>query len=1291
MSSLLRAAVSALCLAIASVALWSPVASADVEIGEGGTEAGQLEQPTGVAVDESNGDVYVAEANNARVSVFEPQGASLRFAKAFGWGVVDGAQKLEVCTSATGCQRGLYGAGAGEFNSSILRVAVDNDQSSPSWHDVYVYDGRNYRVEKFSESGEFILMFGKDVNKTKTEETTTTEAERDVCTAASGDQCQTGAPGTGAGQFAEYGAHVAIDSSGTVWVADKERLEHFEPTGTFVSQIELPGQSTELFAVGAEPGFYTGFTVKEAEKKVEFLPKDEVIERYKFFGGAVVKRGEGGEALFTLDDTFGLDPKHWAVAVDPAGNLFVYDTIFDPVSNEYVCTQTGGNGCQPPVPEGYSGMVEFNASGNEIEQWDVAPGILPKNAIAVDEHAGVVYAVPGEEAYGLIEIPLPPPGPAIREGSESAGAVGSTGATLAAIVSPENHATTYRFQYLSAEAFAQGGYANPSVKETSTAGPLTATFSEAPVSADVGELQPDTTYHFRLVAENECESGRKCVVDGADATFTTKAKASFGLLPIAEPSATSVTPAVLVNPNGQATSVHFQYWIAGQPENATASQTIGSGTEYAVVKESISGLRPGVAYHLRAVAENALGTIAGPEESFTTAGGACPNAAYRTGASAALAECRAYEQVTPAVKNGAPPRAMIATEADGEGLAFYSQLPLPGATAGTISDYVARRTAGAWGTTAITPPTVARATESPVDAPYVVGMTPDLREAVIQTAYPIDPEAQGHREVAPSYEQPSQVYRREADGSFTWVSEPPTLPDLSPWESLFLGASSDLSHIVFATRKPMTAQTQGSSALNLYEYADGKLETVNVAPHTGALLPGGAVLANDGETRGLNYDEPEIGTPFYQSAVSQDGSTVFFVSPKEGTHELYARVGGETREVSVSHLSGDAGQPAPDGAQFIVAAAGGSKVLFYCGDPLAEGAPRGGGIYEYEVASGELRFVGQTAGAFSGEEVIGATPDLSYVYLWGGANTEDVYLLHDGSLTVVGAIGKPEGRYGGEDRQAAMSPDGRHVAFLSGNQITPYQNDGQAAIYEYDAESGATACVSCRPDGAPPANGSPTLYAIQRTGFSAIHPPVVLHDVTNSGAVFFDTEESLVTRDVNQQEDVYEYRDGVIYLISSGTSSAPSALAAISENGDNAFFFTYQSLVPQDTDGGVADIYDARVGGGFPAPTQPVSCASSEECSNPVSTPTTPTAPASALFTGLGNVTINAPATATVTKRQCSRNTLASHGRCVRRPKAKPPAKCVKRRGGGRARSCAKARRALKRRGAPAANRRGGR
>src|SRR6476661_9781161 len=55
--------------------------------------------------------------------------------------------------------------------------------------DIYVGDRSNSRVEKFDAEGNFLLMFGLGVNKTKAEEAGSTEAERNVCVAASGDEC----------------------------------------------------------------------------------------------------------------------------------------------------------------------------------------------------------------------------------------------------------------------------------------------------------------------------------------------------------------------------------------------------------------------------------------------------------------------------------------------------------------------------------------------------------------------------------------------------------------------------------------------------------------------------------------------------------------------------------------------------------------------------------------------------------------------------------------------------------------------------------------------------------------------------------------------------------------------------------------------------------------------------------------------------------------------------------------------------------------------------------------------
>ena len=122
--------------------------------------------------------------------------------------------------------------------------------------------------------------------------------------------------------------------------------------------------------------------------------------------------------------------------------------------------------------------------------------------------------------------------------------------------------------------------------------------------------------------------------------------------------------------------------------------------------------------------------------------------------------------------------------------------------------------------------------------------------------------------------------------------------------------------------------------------------------------------------------------------------------------------------------------------------------------------------------------------------------------------------------------------------------------------------------------------------------------------------------------VFFDTSEALVPSDTNNQMDVYEYEDGRQSLISSGTSPRASTFQGASESGDDVFFQSRQQLVPQDDTGEEARvIYDARVGGGFPAPAAPPPCTTADACRVPVAPlPSVFGAPASATFSGAGNL-----------------------------------------------------------------------
>jgi hypothetical protein len=147
--------------------------------------------------------------------------------------------------------------------------------------------------------------------------------------------------------------------------------------------------------------------------------------------------------------------------------------------------------------------------------------------------------------------------------------------------------------------------------------------------------------------------------------------------------------------------------------------------------------------------------------------------------------------------------------------------------------------------------------------------------------------------------------------------------------------------------------------------------------------------------------------------------------------------------------------------------------------------------------------------------------------------------------------------------------------------------------------------------------------------------------------VFFDTPAELVPADIDGQiapegsrttggvhtsenyslsSDVYEWRrDGVdgcallqgcLALITSGHGGFLNILLGSDRTGENVFFATNESLLPRDNDT-AGDIYDARIGGGFPEPPPAVPC-EGDACFHPVPAPNDPT-PSSEQFHGAGN------------------------------------------------------------------------
>ncbi len=164
----------------------------------------------------------------------------------FGW-EVNKTTGGDICTVASKneCQTGRESSEPGGF-SYAEGVAVDNDPASPEYGDVYVADRGNHRVQVLKPNGQFVLMFGWEVNKTK-DEVTASQAERNVCTAESKNVCQAGVRGAAAGQFGDAGpASVVVSSvNGDVYVADEvlsqngfgERVQEFTAEGAWVLEI----------------------------------------------------------------------------------------------------------------------------------------------------------------------------------------------------------------------------------------------------------------------------------------------------------------------------------------------------------------------------------------------------------------------------------------------------------------------------------------------------------------------------------------------------------------------------------------------------------------------------------------------------------------------------------------------------------------------------------------------------------------------------------------------------------------------------------------------------------------------------------------------------------------------------------------------------------------------------------------------------------------------------------------------------------------------------------------------
>ncbi|MEM7117926.1 MAG: NHL repeat-containing protein, partial [Chloroflexota bacterium] len=201
------------------------VATLPCQTGLFGTEAGQFNQPIDIAAD-SNDNIYVIEEDNQRLQLFDSSG---NFIEARGYGVDDGTNVYQICTSA--CQIGIFGEEAGQF-ARPFAIAIDSNDN------VYISDSRDDRVQKFDSNGDFVFALGWGVD--------TNSDAFEICTAASAP-CQAGHPGDGLGQF-NSAEGLAVDANDNLYVADSgnQRIQTFDSNGNFLGTFGQPGADVGL-------------------------------------------------------------------------------------------------------------------------------------------------------------------------------------------------------------------------------------------------------------------------------------------------------------------------------------------------------------------------------------------------------------------------------------------------------------------------------------------------------------------------------------------------------------------------------------------------------------------------------------------------------------------------------------------------------------------------------------------------------------------------------------------------------------------------------------------------------------------------------------------------------------------------------------------------------------------------------------------------------------------------------------------------------------------------------------
>ncbi len=659
----------------------------------------------------------------------------------------------------------------------------------------------------------------------------------------------------------------------------------------------------------------------------------------------------------------------------------------------------------------------------------------------------------------------------------------------------------------------------------------------------------------------------------------------------------------------------------------------------------------------------ALATIAAAVTTAPAVAAECTNEQFRTGYSAALPDCRAYELVSPpalqpfleivgtigniqkaSLEFGAEDGTTASQSSADSGIAFFSTVAPPVST--TDGPYfLSSRGTGGWGTQNLIPP---QATEPTIEClPYMIAWSANLERGVLADGFSAHHPAPGANCAAdepelvagePRDSTQNLFLRDSATGAYQLIDQ----PGLSgqPGNAVYQAGSNDLGVIVFAEEAALTSEVK------YYVWAGGTDRLLTVLPSG---QPTEGEIADAATVPPASQLQFNALSPTFTHAVAPDGSRIEFTAGGS----LYSRVNPATAQSALNGTE-ECDEPSkgctvqidrsetasPGGGGVFAGGSGEAGSVVYFTDvnrltPEATATTGEPDLYEYDFRkslgnrltdltsdqnAGEhadvLGYVGSNEAGTAGEYVyfvatgvLSSKPDSSGALPKPGA--PNLYMAHQGMTSFIATLSSATDSCDWENNcmTARVSPNGRYLGFNSLEQVTGFDNldaltgKPDQEIFLYDGGVERLSCASCGTTGAAPI--APAGIR-QPEGVSTIAQPFVRYlqrNVSDGGQVFYDTPNPLVP---GAQNGGNLYTQSNVYeyeheqLHLLSSGTAESSSFFYEASSDGGdVYLVTQQAVASDASAAELALYDARIDGGFPVPPAPRKPCSGEACSGP--------------------------------------------------------------------------------------------